>query len=234
MAATVFEVDPVVVERELGGLVFSRILSDNPMLMVRAAHWHNQLDGLGLGLPFFLVHDIGLLLTESIGQTISLQERTKSLQVARQRGAVPVDMGLDELLKGYQQLLTDLARSELSQKAASGNFSDDLLAAVIAKVIEPVQAALIRKGHNRKLPLTVATYQEVEPAHYCNPSVSAEVKSILSTVVEARARIRVTLEQIDLDTLKLLEMFKAKTISAPPQICSTSIARWLPPKCTTS
>ena len=208
VAATVFEVDQAAVERELAGLTFSRVVTDNPMLMVRAAHWHNLLDGLGLGLPFFLVHDIGLLLTQVVGQGIVLKSRDKSLRIAVERGALSLGQDLDRLMLAYQGMLTDLARSELAQKASAGQMADELLAAVIAKVVEPVQSALVRKGHNRKMPLTLPTYETLEPAHYMQPGVVEEVQSVLRTVVEARTRIRICLEQIDLDTLKLLEMFK--------------------------
>lgn len=209
-AATVFEVDPHSVERELGSLTFSQVLSDNPMLLVRAAHWHNLLDGLGLGLPFFLVHDIGLLLTQSVGQGILLRSRERSLRAAQERGALSGGDEVQRLLSSYRELLTDLARSELCQKAAAGQMADELLAAVIAKVVEPVQSALVRKSHNRKLPLTIATYDNLEPAHFASQSLSQEVMSVLKVVVAARTRIRVCLEQVDLDTLKLLEMFKGE------------------------
>lgn len=207
---TVFEVDPHTVERELGSLTFSRVLSDNAMVLVRAAHWHNLLDGLGLGLPFFLVHDIGLLLTQQIGSQIVVKARERSLRAAQERGALRPDAELERLLESYRELLTDLARSELCQKAAAGHMADELLAAVIAKVVEPVQSALIRKSHNRKLPLTIATYENLEPAHFVTPNLVSEVTSVLKTVVDARTRIRVCLEQVDLDTLKLLEMFKGE------------------------
>ena len=208
-AATVFEVDPHAVERELASVVFSRVVTDNPMVMVRAAHWHNLLDGLGLGLPFFVVHDLGLLLTQQVGSGVSLGARERSLRIAVDRGALRLDAAVNKKLQGYGDLLVDLARSELCQKASTGGLQDELLAAVIAKVIEPVQQSVVRKGHNRKLPLTVQTYQEIEPAHYLNASVVEEVLGVIGTLVEARTRIRVALEQIDLDTLKLLEMFKS-------------------------
>jgi hypothetical protein len=208
--ATVFEVDNQNVERELGGLVVSRVVADNPMLMVRAAHWHNLLDGLGLGLPFFIVHDIGLLLTQSIGQGISLQRRERSLRIAAERGSIKLDRDTETLLNLYQGLLTDLARSELCQKSSAGHMADELLAAVIAKVIEPVQGALVKRGANRKLPLTLPTYEEVEPAHYFNAASAQEAFGVMKTVVDARTRIRVCLEQVDLETLKLLEMFKGE------------------------
>lgn len=207
--ATVFDVDPHAVERELASLTFSRVITENPMVMVRAAHWHNLLDGLGLGLPFFLVHDLGLLLTQPLSQ-IQLQRRDKSLKIAIDRGNLKVDATIERLLQGYGELLVDLARSELCQKASTSGLQDELLAAVIAKVVEPVATAVVRKGHNRKLPLTVPTYEGLEPAHFVNTSVVDEVKGILATVVDARTRIRVCLEEVDLDTLKLLEMFKSE------------------------
>jgi hypothetical protein len=208
VAATVFEVDPHAVERELASLSFSRVVSDNPMVMVRAAHWHNLLDGLGLGLPYFLVHDLGLLLTQQIGSGVNIASRERSLRIAIDRGALKLDANVQKKLQGYGDLLVDLARSELCQKASTGGLQDELLAAVIAKIIEPVQQSVVRKGHNRKLPLTVQTYQELEPAHYVNASVVEEVMGVMTTLVDSRTRIRVALEQIDLDTLKLLEMFK--------------------------
>lgn len=210
IATTVFDVDPAAVERELASLTFSRVVTDNPMVMVRAAHWHNLLDGLGLGLPYFLVHDLGLLLTQPIGQAVVLRGRERSLRIAAERGALKLDAAKEKILDGYQDLLVDLARSELCQKAAAGGLQDELLAAVIAKVVEPVQQALVRKGHNRKLPLTIQTYEQLEPAHTMNGSIADEVLSVLQTMVDARTRIRVCLEQVDLDTLKLLEMFKGE------------------------
>ncbi|MCP4499111.1 MAG: hypothetical protein GY822_03980 [Deltaproteobacteria bacterium] len=205
---TVFETDPVTVERELGSLTFSRVIGENPMMLLRAAHWHNLLDGLGLGLPLFLVHDIGLLLTQMVGTGIVIKARQRSLRLAVERGSMRIDPQVDVLLERYQGLLTDLARSELAQKSAAASLADELVAAVIAKVVEPVQGALVRKGHNRKLPLTVTTYEALEPAHFLSENVAQEVLSILRTVVDARTRIRVCLEQIDVDTMKLLEMFK--------------------------
>ncbi len=208
--ATVFEVDPHTVERELASLTFSRVITENPMVLVRAAHWHNLLDGLGLGLPFFLVHDLGLLLTQPLSQ-ISLQRRDKSLKLAVERGALKIDPIWERVIQGYGELLVDLARSELVQKASSAGLQDELLAAVLAKVVEPVQTAVVRKGHNRKLPLTVQTWDGLEPAHHLTPAIADEIKNILTTIVDARTRIRVCLEEIDLDTLKLLEMFKGES-----------------------
>lgn len=204
------DIDARAVERELSSLTFSRVLCDNPMLLVRAAHWHNLLDGLGVGLPFFLIHDLGLLLTHTVGQGIVLKGRDRSLRVAVERGVLTLDAERERSLSGYQQLLLSLARSELCQKASAAHMADELVAAVIAKVLEPVQGALQRRGGNRRLPLTVQTFQDLEPAQHLAREESQGLLDAIKTVADASTRIRVCLEQIDLDTLKLLEMFKGE------------------------
>ena len=52
--------DPVVVG-PLGGLALSGVRAASPMMVVRAVRWYRDLARLGLHLPFFLVHDFGLL-----------------------------------------------------------------------------------------------------------------------------------------------------------------------------
>jgi hypothetical protein len=207
VAATVFEVDDTVVARELGGLVFSRVITDNAMVLVRAAHWHNLLDGLGLGLPFFVVHDLGLLLTQPLAQ-LAVARRERSWKALAARPELKVDAALERLSAGYGELLADLARSELAQKVATSGLPDELLAAVIAKIVEPVQSAIVRKGGNRKLPLTTPTYEQLEPAQHTSATTVEDARGVLASIVEARTRLRVSLEEVDLDTLKLLEMFK--------------------------
>ncbi|MBM4280868.1 MAG: hypothetical protein FJ137_08930 [Deltaproteobacteria bacterium] len=209
LAATVFEFDELVVARELGGLVFSRVITDNAMVMVRAAHWYNLLDGMGLGLPFFLVHDLGLLLTQPPAK-LALLRRDKSWKTAAARPGLKLDGALERLATCYGELLADLARSELAQKASTSGLPDELLAAVIAKVVEPVQQTVVRKGHNRKLPLTTPTYENLEPAQHVTAAAVADARDVLAAVVEARTRLRISLEEVDLDTLKLLEMFKGE------------------------
>jgi hypothetical protein len=205
-----FQADPRNLAHELGGLTFSHVITDNPMSMLRAAHWFNGLEGLGLGMPFFLVHDLGLILTHPMGTAIRLQTRERSLRIGAERGHFQMDADFENLLSDYQALLTDLARSELCQKAVTRQLPDDMVAAVIAKVVEPVQSALARKGGGRRLPLTLEAYDGVEPAHNVDATISAEVRSALQILNASRVRIRVSLEQVDLDSLKLMEMFRGE------------------------
>ena len=54
------ERDPVVVG-PLGGLLLSAVRANSPMLVVRAVRWWRDLARLGVHLPLFVVHDLGLL-----------------------------------------------------------------------------------------------------------------------------------------------------------------------------
>lgn len=195
------------VSGELGGLCLSSVLVDNPMSMVRAAQWFNALGGLGVALPYFVVHDVGLLLTHAIGQSIELKPRERSVRIARSRGTIDNTETVDKLRSEYRALLADIARSELVQTAVQRQLSDDVVAAVIAKIIEPVQGALSRGGIVR-MPLTVGTYTEFEPAHVLDKAAGDAAISALDILTRARVRVRVSLEQVDLDSIKLLEMFR--------------------------
>jgi hypothetical protein len=202
------ETDPRNVQRELGGITLSRVRAGNATTSVRAAHWHNLLDGLGVGLPFFLVHDLGAVLSMPAGK-LDLGPRESSLRAALERGVLKRDAVLESLLASYQSLLADLARAELAQKTSSSQLADELLVAVLAKVVEPVHSMVVRKGGNRKMPLTVASYEKVEPGQLVDANTIEDIKAVLQSLVGARTRIRVSLEQIDIDTIKLLAMLKA-------------------------
>ena len=47
--------------RDVGGLALSCVQMDNPMAVLRAAHWRNALAKVGLAVPFWAVHDVGAL-----------------------------------------------------------------------------------------------------------------------------------------------------------------------------
>src|SRR5262245_61432083 len=53
--------------RQVGSLVLSHVHVQNPMAVVRAAAWANRMSRLGVHLPLFLIHDIGLLLSAPRG-----------------------------------------------------------------------------------------------------------------------------------------------------------------------
>ena len=55
-----FAKDPAIVG-PLGGLALSGVRAASPMMVVRALRWYRDLAKLGIHLPLFMVHDLGLL-----------------------------------------------------------------------------------------------------------------------------------------------------------------------------
>ena len=78
--------DPVVVG-PLGGLALSGVRAASPMMVVRAVRWYRDLARLGLHLPFFLVHDFGLLYAAPKEQ-LEIAVLALSKALAREEGAV--------------------------------------------------------------------------------------------------------------------------------------------------
>ena len=54
------EADPAIVG-PLGGLLLSFVRAGSPMLALRAVRWWRDLARLGVDLPLFVVHDLGLI-----------------------------------------------------------------------------------------------------------------------------------------------------------------------------
>src|SRR5258706_2151775 len=55
------------VARAVGTLALSAVQTSNPMGAVRAAAWSNIMARFGVRVPLFLVHDLGLLFSQTRG-----------------------------------------------------------------------------------------------------------------------------------------------------------------------
>ena len=87
-------------------MALSVVQVDNPMALVRAASWTNALARLGLHLPLFVVHDLGVLITVPRGPggwTI----RPRESQLAQVAPPASARGGLE----GYRKLLETIAAS---------------------------------------------------------------------------------------------------------------------------
>jgi hypothetical protein len=186
--------------RQLGTLALSCVSVPNVMGLVRAAAWHNHLLRLGLPLPFVVVHDLGALLASGgqIGTTVA---RTK---------AVRHPPTLNPLLSRYEDLLRQLASSDVVQTATSWRIRDELVAVLLYKLLRDLCA---RWPEHRtwvgaeELPLDPGIYLDATiETHYVDfdPRI---VLSFLSYLTEHRLHLLTSIEQIDLDTLRLLGLF---------------------------
>jgi hypothetical protein len=181
---------------QVGTLALSRVSMPNPMGIVRAASWHNHMLRLGLPLPLFLVHDLGLLTTTG--------------QASLQRPAREVDPNLGELLATYHGLLAQLAESEVIRTAASWRIRDELVAVILARLLHDLfQRWPERRSWtgSRELPLDPGVYIEADIEGLYRGFDMRPVASLLAHLVQHRLYLLTAVEQIDMDTLRLLGLF---------------------------
>src|ERR1700761_2464028 len=98
------ERDPAIVG-PLGGLLLSAVRAGSPMLVVRAVRWWRDLARLGVRLPLFLVHDLGLLYGAPREQ----------IEIAPRAGAdanLARAPKLPELVATYRSIVREVAQSQ--------------------------------------------------------------------------------------------------------------------------
>lgn len=193
---------------QLGTLVFSQIQSPNPMGYVRAACWHNMLARLGLHVPLFLVYDLGTLLTH--GHSQGAPQIAPRAQLSRIR---PTDE-LRGLLQQYNHLLRQIASSEAIAKGSAWRLSDDIVSVILTKILRGLYARWGDRGQmlaaRESLPLDPAAYAERDIAEaYLDPRFDrAPLLSFLRHLVAHQFHLLTAIEQIDLDTLRVLGLFQ--------------------------
>jgi hypothetical protein len=191
---------------QLGSLAFSQVHGQGAMSGVRAALWYNSLSRLGLQVPFFLVHDLGLLLTHGAAQGApNIGPRSEVLTRAR----VPRDV-LD-LLGQYAQLLKHIANSEAIVKSTSWRLSDEIVSVILAKILRGLTSQLRdRSGYlsgRESLPLEPAVYER-DIADAYRAIDDASLVTFLRHLVAHQLHLLTAIEQIDLDTLRVLGIFQ--------------------------
>ena len=201
--------------RQLGTLAVAHVQAPGAMIALRAAAWHNAALRLGLPLPLFVVHDVGLLLTAPPGTyTIAPHAILDGLALPPEARA---------LLAGYGQLLETIADSEVMQRASSWRLRDEVIAVLLGRILgEPYQRFADRSKAvgAEPLPLDPTIYQDLYQGESGGAEGAAEARSdigrhfadfdsapLLSFVrflVHHRLEIMTAVERIDLDTLRLL------------------------------
>lgn len=195
------------------GLAFAVVPSPNSSVRIRAANWHNLLHRLGLHLPYVLVHDMGLLFGQS-----GLEGKIEPDEVALRNVGVHQDFA--QLISDYAALMERLSQSEVVRRARSWRLGDDVIAVLLAKVMmlvhrewpEGRKQSFLRE----QLPLDADAYEFA----YGRVALGADDKEyydrFFRTLLELSIQVRHAVEQIDLDTLRLLGMFGGKDFGAGP------------------
>jgi hypothetical protein len=194
----------------LGGLLLSHVRAGAPMLMLRALRWYRDLGKLGIVLPFFLVHDFGLLYAAPKEQLD--QSPRMGLEAALTRYPRAGD-----LVAIYRSMVAEIAESEASARARTMRLSDDLIVVVLARVLGALAARpLGAPTYGATLPLDPELIRDLDPDL---PALFAAMPrtyefAALDALARARLHILTLADALDLDTLRLLGMLGPESSAA--------------------
>jgi len=192
--------------RQIGSLIVSPVVGHNAMVMVRAAAWHNTLMRLGVNLPLFVVHDLGVILSGQ-GQV--------SVESVHQEVADP------RAVASYAKLLASIAESELAEGVSAWRMRDELIAVLLARLLAEVREQW--RGRREwvgavELPLDPGVYLNADPVEHARDFDGRVVHSFLEHLVQSELYLLTAVEQVDLDTLRLLGMFDGSATGSPLDI----------------
>jgi hypothetical protein len=172
------------------------------MLALRAVRWWRDLARLGVELPLFVVHDLGLIYAAP-RERIELESRLGVDAVAE---ASPK---LGALLVEYRTLILEVAEGQAASKSREMRLSDDLVVVVLARLLSTlVQEPGRRSPWPATLPLDLELVRDLDaqlPALFAATGRSYE-QQILGDLARSHLRVLTLADATDVDTLRLLGM----------------------------
>jgi len=203
------------VQREINGLALSVVPSINDSARLRAAGWFNLVHQLGIHVPYPVVHDLGLLFTV---RRTSASAAIEANRPAMQAAGVPDE--LVEIVDEVARFFEVLAASEVVRRCQTWKLNDDVVAVLLTKVLTPVFRAWIvddRSSLTRvRLPMEVQRYNTDAGYERLSTNDCDYYRGFLSTLLERELQIRHAVEQLDIDTLRLLGLFQGEMGSQSP------------------
>lgn len=190
----------------MGSLALSQLRPSAPTLALRSIRWHEGLERLGLQLPFFMVHDIGMLFAAPKEQ-FELVTRVEPTQLFGDRPQ------LAAVVAGYKRILEEIGDSEASRKAGQLKLNDDLVIIVLARLMGAVAARVtLRPAYRSSIPVDASIFERIEPQ--LGPLFRVTDRSFELATLDALGVARlfvVTLaDALDTDTLRLFGMLGAE------------------------
>src|SRR5512140_3255519 len=111
-------------------MALSHVQTDTPMALVRAAAWCNSLMRMGVHLPLFVIHDLGVMLSMSRGAG-GYTLRPREAQLARINMPATAKPQLDQ----YRRLLENIAGSEVTERLAGLRLRDEMIAVLLSRIL---------------------------------------------------------------------------------------------------
>mgnify|MGYP006346181755 CR=1 FL=1 len=186
----------------LGSLALSVVRPHSPTLALRALRWHRDLERLGVRVPFFVAHDVGLVLACPHEQ-LEIVPRVDLAALVATTGAAPA------LFTHYRRVIEEVADSETARRARSLRMNDDMIAVLLARVLgSTAQRIQIAPPYPVAVPLDAALVDGIDAQL---PTLVAAVRrgfevDALNKLTEARLYVLTLVDALDLDTLQLFGM----------------------------
>jgi hypothetical protein len=186
-----------ILERQVGSLALSELDGVGPMALMRAVAWHNVLARLGIAVPLVVVHDVGCLMC-GLGRPASVNQ----------------GIGDPRLGEAWRQLLVELGETDLMRQPAAWKHRDPMVGVVLARVLSSIAPQLpedARVARPRELPVDVIQYARVDPRSAFTRYDQEFALAWIRAMVSHRLLPLLETEQIDVDALRLLGLFRTGT-----------------------
>lgn len=191
--------------RELGTLALTALSPVSSETLLRTVSWANGLARLGVTVPIAVLYDFGVVMTSS--ESFRINPRRSIIDsLSRQDRHTHND---------YTNLIKEISLTEIAERARAWKLSDDLITVLLAKLLGEIWTQWPDR-HKRPMleefPIDAKIYENIEgqltTLHGAQPDRSLDYK-FYSYLVENRLRILTLVEGLDLDTLRLLGLFRS-------------------------
>ncbi|HEU0031774.1 MAG TPA: hypothetical protein VFQ53_14150 [Kofleriaceae bacterium] len=197
--------------RQVATMVLSHVQVETPMAIVRAAAWSNSLARMGVHLPLFVIHDIGVMLSMTRGAG-GYVLRPREAQLARITMPANVRPQLDQ----YRRLLENIAASEVTERLAGLRLRDEMVAVLLSRILGDTYNRWRDRSKSagaEPLPLDLGILGEIDYADHFRDFDARSLWGFVEHLVGQSMHIYTQVELIDLDTVRLLGLFKEDSAS---------------------
>lgn len=185
------------VERQMGSLAMSQVEGTGSMAIMRSINWHNVLAALGVDVPLVITHDLGCLIA-GVG--------TPRL--------IATGMGSMAVNDAWRRLLLEFAQTDMVRDHGAWKHRDAMVGVVIARVLGSVAIrvpAEHRGGRAAQMPTDALVYSRLDPLVAFGRYEQGAAVAWMETLTLHRLIPLLEIEQIDVDTLKLMSLFRGGT-----------------------
>lgn len=184
----------------LGSLLLSAVRPGTDALVRRAITWARDLDRLGVDVPFPIVHDLGFLLAIPSAQIVIGPRRNVTSVLQGRPGAAGIH-------SAYVAAIQSLATDPTVEQVRGLRPSDDLVVVLLTRLLSAGRDGRPTGGAFEGMtPADLVDLERRLPQLFTEAPRDPDFQA-LSRFVDGIVRLRVVLDTIDLDTLKLLSVF---------------------------